>query len=129
MIEESDNIYSESTINEIEQSREKEGFKCKQCGLCCKSTQYVNICAEDIERWKKHGRTDLFSNEMKMEWDYFGSSGLFRNSTTCTCPFLGKKQNKKEFYCKIQEIKPLFCRQFPRSKEHAKSFCKCPGYD
>jgi Fe-S-cluster containining protein len=104
-------------------------FICKRCGLCCLTTDHVDISVKDINMWKKAGRDDLFSEEMMVEWDYFGSSGLFRNQKSMRCPFLRKVRNKNEYYCKIQVIKPHFCREFPKDKEHSKKWINCPGYD
>ncbi len=103
-------------------------FRCKQCGKCCLTTEYADISKEDIELWKKIGRYDLFTPDMLVEWDYFGSSGWFRNQLSTRCPFLRKKKNEDTYYCKIHKIKPLFCRSFPKDKEHAKNFCGCVGY-
>lgn len=103
-------------------------FKCKQCGRCCLATDHVDISEEDIALWKSIGRDDLYSPEMEAEWDYFGASYLFRNQNSFRCPFLRKKKNKSTYYCKIQNIKPIFCRSFPKDKKHAKDFCNCPGY-
>ncbi len=104
------------------------GFSCKQCGKCCLTTGHVDISKEDIESWKKIGRHDLFTSEMLMEWDSFGSSGLFRNQLSCRCPFLRKKRNGTIYYCKIHKIKPVFCKSFPKDRKHAKKFCGCVGY-
>ena len=124
-----DIIHKEKDKIELEKSRKREGFECEQCGLCCFQTEHVDICLEDIKRWKSIGREDLFSDDMIKEWYYFGTSGLFRNEKTSRCPFLKKRLNKNEYYCNIQEIKPLFCRQFPQNKKNAKEFCNCPGYE
>lgn len=112
---------------DINKKKREEGFKCKQCGRCCLATEHADICIEDIKRWKKAGRENLFTDDMIIEWDYFGASGLFRNFRTSRCPFLRKRKDK--YYCKIQDIKPEFCRQFPKDRKHAKEFCGCPGYD
>lgn len=104
-------------------------FKCKQCGRCCLATDHVDISNEDIKVWGRVRRMDLFSREMIAEWDYFGASGLFRNQLSCRCPFLRKEKNNNSYYCKIHDIKPIFCRQFPKSKKHAQEFCNCPGYE
>lgn len=126
--DESEDYCREEFVIKLEMKREKEGFKCKRCGTCCLTTDHVDLCLEDIVRWEKAGRKDLYTPEMIIEWDFFGASGLFRNQTTSRCPFLRKVRGKDEYYCKIHDIKPLLCRQFPRDREHAKKL-GCPGYD
>lgn len=107
---------------------ENSGFKCKQCGGCCLAIDHADISKEDIELWKRAGREDLFTPDMISEWDYFGASGLFRNRSSFRCPFLRKKKNSNLYYCKIHGIKPIFCRRFPKDKEHAKELCNCHGF-
>ncbi len=117
----------ELLLAEMEEKRK--GFKCKQCGKCCLTTSHADISKEDIDLWKNVGREDLYGPEMLEGWDYFGASGLFRNQSSFRCPFLRKKKNSEVYYCKIHNIKPIFCRQFPRDKKHAKEFCDCPGFE
>lgn len=107
---------------------EKEGFECKRCGECCLRTEHADICDEDIKNWKEKGRDDLYTKEMLIEWDYFGASGLFKNQNTSICPFLRKVKGKKAYYCKINDMKPIFCRQFPKDKKQGKDFCNCSAY-
>jgi Fe-S-cluster containining protein len=113
----------------MEKESKNEGFKCKQCGKCCLATDHADICDEDIELWRSVGRYDLITQEMLVEWDYFGASWLFRNQSSMRCPFLRKMRKGNTYYCKIQDIKPIFCRSFPKDKKHAKEFCNCPGYE
>jgi len=41
------------------------------------------------------------------------------------CPWLRKLPNKDKYVCRIQDVKPEHCRNYPRSKEHAnKTGCK-----
>ena len=113
-------------VTEVEDRREKEGFKCKRCGRCCSNAGHLEIYEEDIKRWITIGRNDLV--DMLDEWEGFGSTGFFRNITTMRCPFLRKVRKKDEYYCEIYDIKPIMCRGFPGSRKHAE-WCDCPGYD
>jgi len=114
-------------IEDVKKQREVEGFVCKQCGRCCLALTKVSIYPQDIERWKKEGRDDLYSPEMMKEWDSFGSSGLFDNQRSERCPFLRKRG--KKYSCKLGDTKPIVCQLFPESREHAERHCNCPGYD
>lgn len=107
-----------SALKEIEKKRGN--FKCKQCGKCCMAINHVSIYPDDIERWKKEGRHDLYSDEMLAEWEIFG--GL--DPLDDRCPCLSKRGK-----CKIYKTRPLFCRTFPLDKKHAKEFCDCKGYE
>ena len=110
-------------LKQIEKKRQKDGFKCKQCGKCCLNINRVNIHPDDIERWEKQGRHDLYSDEMLVEWEFFGGS----DPSNDNCLFLKKDKNK--YSCKIYKTRPLFCRTFPLDKTHGKIFCDCEGYD
>ena len=118
----------EETVLEIERKRATLGFQCKRCGRCCLSTDHIDICEKDLEGWIRAGRTDLTNERMMLEWEHFGSSGLFHNRTSQRCPFIRKVRNKKEHYCTIYDVKPMFCRIFPCEKGHG-LFCRCEGYD
>ncbi len=118
----------EETVAGIEKKRTAQGFECKRCGRCCLSTDHVDLCTKDIERWERAGRRDLISQKMLKEWAYFGSTGLFKNRTTHRCPFIRKIRNKKEHYCTIYDLRPLFCRIFPVEQGHG-VFCRCEGWE
>jgi len=112
-----------AALKNIEKKRLTEGFKCKQCGKCCLAINHVNIHPDDIERWEKEGKHDLYSDKMLVEWDVFGGSDPLDDK----CPCLIK--NKDKYSCKIYKTRPLFCRTFPLDKKHAKEFCDCKGYE
>lgn len=124
---------SENTLEEdilrLEQKRKIDGFTCKRCGKCCLSMDHIDIVPEDIARWKKEGRKELFSEDMLAEWDYFGESRLFDNVNTSICPFLIKKN--KRYSCKINKTKPLTCRSFPRNRKNNEviGYGKCKGFN
>jgi len=100
-------------------------FKCKQCGNCCLNlSDAFTTCAfeEDIQLWEREGREDILA------WVYpiqLGSEcvyDLWINPETGEdaerCPWL-KKLPKNKYICKIHDVKPKHCRDYPKSKKHA----------
>ncbi|MDD5589222.1 MAG: YkgJ family cysteine cluster protein [Candidatus Nanoarchaeia archaeon] len=98
-------------------------FQCKQCGRCCMAQDHIDICEDDIKKWKNtKGYKWLCNSRMIIEWDYFGTSRLFRNLNTDKCPFLKKYRNKNKYYCKINSMKPKVCLDFPIDKKQYENF-------
>ena len=103
------------------------GFKCIQCGNCCLNlNDAISVCAteEDIQLWRTEGREDI------LEWVSFITAGgqfiaadIWINPKTgeeaIRCPWLRKIPNKSKYICRIQDLKPKHCREYPQSKEHA----------
>jgi Fe-S-cluster containining protein len=111
-----------------------EGYSCRQCGHCCLSLDYRDeIRVEDVERWQALGRTDI------LEW-----VGVFKGEGQKTvyqiwiqpgtrevaekCPFLQKDAATNRWLCRIHDVKPAICRQYPVSRKHA-LMTGCPGFD
>ena len=110
-----------------------EDFHCRQCGKCCQTLDYRNeITKEDVNMWKCLGRTDI------LEW-----VGVFKRGDqgevyriwmkpgtrefAVTCPFLKKHPNENRWLCRIHDVKPRICRQYPVSRKHA-VMTGCPGF-
>jgi Fe-S-cluster containining protein len=91
-------------------------FECKRCGKCCLQVYGIDFEKGDLERFEKAGRYDLLTSDMFWEMDEFSKG---------KCPFLQKR--KGLYSCKIQDIKPKMCRNFPEEKQHAIDYCGCPG--
>jgi len=84
------------------------GFKCKQCGNCClKLRDAFETCAteEDIRLWEEKGREDI------LEW---------------VDPIKLPRQNK--YICRINDVKPVHCREYPRSRKHGEK-TGCKGFE
>ncbi len=111
-----------------------EGFRCRQCGRCCRSLDYRReVTAEDVARWRALGRSDI------LEW-----VGVFETSdrgkvyriwvipgTTKraeTCPFLYHESSENRWICRIHDVKPAICRQYPFTRKHA-LMTGCPGFE
>jgi Fe-S-cluster containining protein len=90
---------------------------------------------EDIELWEKESREDI------LEWVSYIPIGKDESGKTHyvydiwisprtgdyvdRCPWLRKLPKKDKYICRIQEVKPSVCRNFPISREHSgKSGCR-----
>jgi Fe-S-cluster containining protein len=102
-----------------------EDFSCRQCGRCCQKLDYHDeISDEDVARWEQTGRSDI------LEW-----VGAFKKDTggivyriwirpgtrtfAETCPFLQKNPDNHLWACRIHDVKPRICREYPVSRKHA----------
>jgi Fe-S-cluster containining protein len=99
-----------------------EGFKCIQCGACCRS--FIPVTRQDVMRWVVEGRDDILEHISTRELFIYPVSG----DELARCPFL-KKQLQADVYiyiCSIHDTKPEACAGYPTSRELAKRM-KCPG--
>ena len=103
-------------------SSHPEGFKCKQCGACCRS--FIPVTRQDITRWAVEGRDDIFEHVSTRE--------LFiqpvPRDEAARCPFL-REQRQADVYvyvCSIHDTKPEACAGYPTSQEQAERM-ECPG--
>jgi len=111
-----------------------ETFICRQCGQCCQSLDYHNeVTAEDVAQWKELGRPDI------LKW-----VGVFKRDGRATgyriwmtpgtrqlaeqCPFLHKEPSENRWTCRIHDVKPAICREYPVSRKHA-LMTGCPGFE
>ena len=102
-------------------------FHCKQCGNCCLYLgDAFETCAtdQDIHLWNEKGRDDI------LDWvDPIQIGGgqyvydIWISPTTGEdvqrCPWLRKLPNRDKYICRIHEVKPQHCREYPRSRKHA----------
>ncbi len=112
------------------------GFTCKQCGNCCLNLRDAFCtCAtdEDIRLWQNQGREDI------LEWvDMIALEGglsvydIWINPETgddvARCPWLRKLPRQDKYICRIHAVKPVHCREYPHSREHAEK-TGCPGFE
>ena len=111
------------------------GFKCKQCGHCCLNLLDA-FCTtadpEDIELWEKEGRDDILAWVVNVSTDDFPVYDLWISPTTGEeverCPWLRKLPNKNKYICRIHDVKPKHCKEYPRSRKHAKE-TGCKGFE
>ena len=104
-----------------------DGFECKQCGHCCTlSDAYQGSASEaDVKMWEDNDRWDI------LDWvsTIYGKNGevfchdIWISPTTHDwvnrCPWLRKLPNKDKYICRIHDMKPELCRNYPLDKEHA----------
>lgn len=110
-----------------------EDFSCRQCGRCCQKLDYRSeVTEEDVAYWKQTGRSDI------LKW-----VGVFKKNTheivyriwirpgtrtfAETCPFLQKNPHDRLWTCRIHDVKPRICREYPVSRKHA-IMTGCAGF-
>lgn len=113
-----------------------DSFNCKQCGHCClnlSGAYSTSVSEEDIRLWEGEGREDILEwvvpipiGEGQMIYD------IWLNPTTgeevSRCPWLRKLPNKDKYICRIHDVKPAHCRNYPHSKKHAEE-TGCVGFE
>ncbi len=111
-----------------------EDFACHQCGKCCQRLDYHNeITADDVAYWKQAGRSEI------LDWvgtfQKNGREAVYRiwikpgtREFAETCPFLQKMPHENRWICRIHNVKPQICRQYPVSRKHA-IMTGCPGFE
>jgi Fe-S-cluster containining protein len=111
-------------------------FICKQCGNCCLNLTDAYQCSvdqSDIDMWGENLRDDI------LEWvDTIGCGDGERvydiwisprtGDDVSRCPWLRKLPKKNKYICRIHEVKPRVCREYPKTEEHARK-TGCKGFD
>jgi Fe-S-cluster containining protein len=110
-----------------------EDFHCRQCGHCCRSLDYHSELNDaDVAHWRESGRKDI------LEWVAVTTSGdgkpayrIWVSPETARivtpCPFLKQDPDTRRWLCRIHDVKPGICRQYPVSRKHAR-MTGCPGF-
>jgi Fe-S-cluster containining protein len=101
-------------FKEIDMQSVREGFKCRQCGNCCKGL-IVPISEEDILRWAVEFRDDI------LYWISWPEQSIkfVKMDGEKQCPFLEKLACEDIYVCGIQKTKPFACMHFPISWQEA----------
>jgi len=86
-------------------------------GACLHATR------NDIERWEDEGRDDIV--ELAWSGDLWVKRG---HEEAGRCPWLRKLPGKNKYICRIQDIKPDECANYPISKAQAIEH-GCPGLE
>jgi len=96
----------------------KNDFVCKKCGKCCfKYFKSIKATPDDIERWKRQGRTDILKYVLDEPIDvesYLDNSMIEMFLDEDICPFL-KEVKSGIFHCMIHDTKPSFCSNYPEN--------------
>ncbi len=104
-----------------------EGFKCQQCGKCCKGQGgTLSATEEDIKRWRNNDEYEFvleYVDHVLLE--LLGTTDLWFDpeddgEEMDECPWF------EHGVCCIEEVKPDVCRNFPPDLEHGVQFCGCP---
>ena len=111
-----------------------EDFACRQCGKCCQKLDYHNeVTADDVVYWEQTGRSDVLEWVGAFKKD--GRETVYRiwmkpgtRAFAETCPFLNKIPHENKWICRIHDVKPRICREYPVSRKHA-IMTGCPGFE
>ena len=111
-------------------------FHCKQCGYCCLNlleAYYTSFHPDDIELWRKEKRHDILAWVVVTETDnpydrYHGWISPITGEHVERCPWLRKLPDQNKYICRIQDVKPKHCREYPTSRKHAED-TGCKGFD
>lgn len=102
-----------------------EAFACRQCGDCCRFLDYRNeVTAEDVAIWRTLGRNDILKWVYEIRCD--GQPEKYQawvvpgtRDQAEACPFLEKEPESRRWRCRIHDVKPAICRQYPLNRKHA----------
>ena len=111
-----------------------ENFHCRQCGQCCLSLDYRNECnTRDVDLWHRLGRADVLDwvgtvhrGAKTVGYRIWVTPGT--NRCAEVCPWLEKIPRSDCYRCRIQDVKPDICRQYPGTRKHAE-MTACPGFE
>ena len=90
----------------------------------------TSVDEQDIKHWEEAGRSDV------LEWVVYMPLGerafvydIWFNPKTGeeaeSCPWLRKLPKMNKYVCRIHDVKPRHCREYPKSRKHAeKTGCK-----
>ena len=110
-----------------------EAFSCRQCGHCCRNLDYHDQLIEaDYLRWQSRGREDILKKVRRVRReDNTLAYRMWQRTDPETpagpCPWLHKIPTQNRWECRIHEVRPSICRQYPGSRKHAE-MTGCPGF-
>jgi len=103
-------------------------FICKQCGNCCLNlwdAYQSSVDQSDIDMWKENLREDILEwvdpidcGEGAVVYDIWINPRT--GEDVIRCPWLRKLPEKNKYICRIHEVKPKVCREYPQTEKHAK---------
>ncbi len=103
-----------------------EEFKCLQCGRCCRFLDYHReLTHEDYLLWQSLGRTDIMERVRLIRRSgeiiaYIIWIDPVTRQIAERCPWLKKDSEHNRYICRIYDVKPGICRQYPGSRKHAR---------
>ena len=110
-----------------------EDFNCRQCGRCCQTLNYHDGCTvENYRNWERLGRADIMEwvspftqNEEIVSCRIWVKPGT--NHYEAVCPWLRKIPDRNRYECRIHDVRPEICRQYPGTRKHAE-MTDCIGF-
>jgi len=103
-----------------------EDFKCLQCGRCCRVLDYhKELTHKDYLLWQSLGRTDIMERvRLNRRLGEIVSYLIWIDPVTHQmaegCPWLKKESEHNRYICRIHDVRPGICRQYPGSRKHAR---------
>ena len=110
-----------------------EEFNCRQCGRCCQILSYHDGCTvENYRSWEQLGRTDIMEwvNPITQDGEIVSCRIWVKpgtNQYASVCPWLHKIPDKNRYACRIHDVRPDICRQYPGTRKHAE-MTGCIGF-
>ena len=108
--------------------REK-GFICKQCGNCCLTlnAHQISVGRSEVKKWRKN--PDIMSRIRHLIGNIYDVwFSPVTGDEVDRYPWLRKVRGQNKYRCRIQEVKPCICANYPFDREHAER-TKCQGYN
>jgi len=111
------------------------GFVCKQCGKCCLNfydAYQHSVDQSDVEIWQNNARDDILAwvDPLKLSNGRYIYDVWINQRThddVERCQWLRKLPGKDKYICRIHDVKPSLCRNYPKSKKQAKEG-SCKGF-
>lgn len=114
----------------------REEFECRQCGRCCRDLDYRHeLSPADYQAWQALGRDDILERVATItrggrivSYAMWVEPGTRRFSEVC--PWLAPADPKNtagRWICRIHDVKPEICRQYPGTRKHAR-MTGCIGF-
>ena len=103
-------------------------FQCVRCGHCCRfaDAYATTVDEDDILMWERAGRWDIIDwvETIEEEDGTYTNEIRFHPRTreeVRRCPWLRKRPRREAYICRIHDLKPRHCRDYPLSEDHARS--------
>jgi Fe-S-cluster containining protein len=127
-------VNPETGVSGIRLETGMEGFACCQCGDCCERLGYHIECGpEDVHRWEALGRNDILEwvkvhhgRDGGVSYSVWTHPGTSRYADRC--PWLERDPDSRRHRCRIHDVKPAVCREYPGSRKHA-VMTGCRGFE
>ena len=93
----------------------------------------TSVSDEDIKLWESKGRDDILDwvapillGENQFIYDIWISP--VTGEDVQRCPWLRKLPDREKYVCRIHDMKPQHCRDYPKSRKHAEE-TGCRGFE